>query len=233
MKEKIAKLTAKFEAQTSKCSTLNVELKKSHGEARRSKIQLEKLEKTKTDLKTEIGNLTLYNQSAASQLSSKIKEKEGLLVDENIIRLELRRLRSILHAKSDELLSLETQKLQLKLSLEERGKEISIQTDMLRFKVKNAEEERRSANTELRERVGKVEKLKRKYELLMSQIASDDGEGEHTQAYYVIKASQKREELQREGDELDSNIKKAEREIKALENTLKVINDRNEQYRVK
>ena len=48
----------------------------------------------------------------------------------------------------------------------------------------------------------------------------DGGDGEHTQAYYVIKAAQEREELQRQGDELDQQIQKAEREIRALEKTL-------------
>ena len=38
----------------------------------------------------------------------------------------------------------------------------------------------------------------------------DEGEGEHTQAFYVIKAAQEREELQRQGDELDQKIQKAE-----------------------
>ena len=47
----------------------------------------------------------------------------------------------------------------------------------------------------------------------------------------LIKAAQEKEELQREGDELDAQIRKAEKEIRALENTLRLMNGRNETYR--
>ena len=65
--------------------------------------------------------------------------------------------------------------------------------------------------------------------------SSDDAEnvGEHSQAYYVIKAAQEREELQRYGDELDGKIRKAHKELQALMNTLKHLQGRNQNYRDK
>ena len=54
----------------------------------------------------------------------------------------------------------------------------------------------------------------------------------HFQSYFVIKAAQEKESLQREGDDLDAKIKKAEKEIRALENTLRLLNARNETYRL-
>ncbi|KAI8919782.1 hypothetical protein BC831DRAFT_99800 [Entophlyctis helioformis] len=230
--KRIEQLNKELEMQTARWTLLNNQLKRSQEDLRHAKRQLDTLTKTKDQIITNIEELNMYNESATHQLAAKSKEKEDVMVEENILRLELRKLRGFLNARADEVFSLESRQVQLQLALEERAKEIAIHKDMLRIQIKNAEEERHSAAAELRERVGKVEKLKKRFEILMTQFAPEEGEEEHTQAYYVIKAAQRREELQREGDELDANIRRAEKEIKALENTLKMMNDRNESYRM-
>jgi hypothetical protein len=78
----------------------------------------------------------------------------------------------------------------------------------------------------------KVEKLKNKFETLVKLSGvGGDGDGDRSQAFYVIEAAMKREELQREGDELDAKIRKCEREIRALEQTLKHLTARNTNFR--
>jgi UDP-glucose:O-linked fucose beta-1,3-glucosyltransferase len=112
------------------------------------------------------------------------------MVDENILRLELRKLKSFLNTRADDVLSLENRQAQLQLALEERTKEIEIHRDMLRAHIKAAEEERHSASSEWRDRLNRLEKLKRKYEIIMSRMATEDGEEPQSQAYYLIKSSQ-------------------------------------------
>lgn len=55
---------------------------------------------------------------------------------------------------------------------------------------------------------------------------------DRTQAYYVIRAAQEKEELQQIGDALDLEIVKSEKEIRGLMNTLQVLNAQNEKYAI-
>ena len=71
--------------------------------------------------------------------------------------------------------------------------------------------------------------MKLRYESTVSKTKKTD-DPEHSQAYYVLQAAQQKEEMQRAGDELDSKIRKAEREIRALENTLAHLLTRNQKY---
>lgn len=49
--------------------------------------------------------------------------------------------------------------------------------------------------------------------------------------FIKIQSAQEKYMLQQEGDELDAKVKKAEREIVAMENTLKVVNVTNDVYK--
>lgn len=93
--------------------------------------------------------------------------------------------------------------------MQEREKEINVHRDVLKAEYKAAEEERHKIAVELAERLNKVKNLKIKYESFVQKNQASDGNietvNEHSQAYYVIKAAQEREELQRKGDELNGN----------------------------
>lgn len=245
---RIGQLTERLELETRKFNLLNSQIRRSQDELRQARQLLEDLTQDKRYLNTNIEDLTIFIDGTNTRLQAKVREKENVLVDENIIRLELNRLRGYLNDKADSVFTLENKHLQLQLVLEERNQEINAQRELLRMQLKQTEEERVSAKTELRERTSKVERLKNRYELLMIQMTAGmenedndstanevdaDGAlvGKNSQAFFVIKAAQRREELQNEGDALDAKIRQAEKEIRALENTLKLMDDRQQLYR--
>jgi len=170
------------------------------------------------------------------ELETVVKKKEKTLVSFDVMKLEIKRIKETVNLEADKVYGLENRKYQLEMSMEEREKEIQVHKDILTSELKSAEEERHQVKVELQVRKNKVKNLRIKYEGLTARNKSSSGEsdaGEHGQAYYVIKAAQEKEELQRFGDELDGKVKKCEKEIKALLNTLDHLKVRNKNYRDK
>lgn len=179
----------------------------------------------------------MINILAETDLKKVTQQKEKKLVQHDIMKLEIKNLQVSVNTMADRVYGLENRKYQLEMSMEEREKEIKVHKDILESEKQAAEEERHKVAYELQIRQQKVKNLRIKYEGLVqrNKSSSDDVEadGEHTQAYFVIKAAQEKEELQRFGDELDGKIRKCEKEIKALANTLDHLKVRNKNYRDK
>lgn len=174
--------------------------------------EITKVKTEKGGLEVQIRELELENEMAVNDLEKIKKRKEDTLVQHDIMKLEIKKLKYTVNVESDKVFSLENRKYQLEMSMEEREKEIQVHKDILVLELKTAEEERHKVAKELQQRKVKVKNLRVKYEGLVrkNKSSSEDQEsvGEHSQAYYVIKAAQDREELQRYGDELDGKIRK-------------------------
>jgi len=228
---RIKQLSEFLESHQARHNMLTAQLKKLSDDLRRASRQLSSGADEKKDLANKIGELSLHNDSSERVLKTITSLKQDLMVDENILKLEIKRLRDQLQNRANDVMTLEERRLLLDTAMKERRQEIDIHTDMLKGQMKTSEEERQKISSELHERISKIDKLRARYEILMVSMAPPEGEEEKSQAYYVIKAAQEKEELQRAGDELDAKIRKAEKEIRALENTLVLMNSRNETYR--
>nr|CAB3228550.1 coiled-coil domain-containing protein 39-like [Phallusia mammillata] len=231
LEAKIEELTQTLDERNAIHTLLTTQLKRLQDDIRRQKRDMERTGEEKADLTSKIEELNLHNEISVKELKNTIDKKQESMVEDNILKLEIKRIQDALHRRADEVLSLEKRQLQLSTAMKERKQEISVHKDMLFSQLKAAQEERQTVNAELHQRTEKIEKLRKRYEILMVSMAPPEGEEEKSQAYYVIKAAQDKEELQRTGDELDARIRKAEKEIRALENTLRLMNSRNETYR--
>ena len=85
------------------------------------------------------------------------------MVEDNVIKLELKRVRDALYKTSDGVISLEKDKMQMETAMKERREEIRIHVEMLRQQMKAADAERHTINAELHDRISRIDKLKKRF----------------------------------------------------------------------
>lgn len=232
LQEQIKVLQSELERVRSEQSMLIAQCKKLEEERRGQERVKRALQKQREELQTQISHTELENESCLNMLKQTLRSKEEYLVQYDMQSLEVRRLRGIMNARSNEVFTLENRDFQMKKSMEERKKEIQMQRELQRALNRNIEEERHKLSLALAERESRVKKLQSKFEVLCRAggYGADQEEG-RSQAYFMIKAAQRREELQIEGDDLDNKIRVTEREIKALKKTLRHLESQNSDYR--
>ena len=233
LNKKIKMVQAVLDEEKEKQKMLKMQEKKIMDELVVTKRNLRDSIKARDEIQNRIAELELVNNAAIATLKEQKKDRKTIMVNHDVLKLEVKRLRDRLSLHADEVFGLANRKFQLQQSMEERKHEIQVHRDVQRAANKAAEEERHKVALESKERMTKVKAMKLKYESLCAAArGSDAGDDEEkSQAYFIIQAAQKKEALQREGDELDSKIRRAEREMKAIENTLNHLNTRNTVYR--
>ncbi|KFW10077.1 Coiled-coil domain-containing protein 39, partial [Eurypyga helias] len=228
---KVAELKKTLEEKKNTYGILHAQHKKLQSDIHFIKRAMDKTREERSGMMIKINELKLFNERSDQELKKAKALKQDMMVKDNLLKLELHRLQDTLCNKTEKVLTLEKQKLELKKAIAERTEEIKIQKAMLDSQIRLVDQERQRISAEFQDRLNKIGKLKRRYEILTVVMMPPEGEEDKTHNYYVIKAAQEKEALQREGDDLDAKIRKAEEETAALENTLCVLNNCNSSYR--
>uniref|UniRef100_A0A7M4EUF6 Coiled-coil domain-containing protein 39 n=1 Tax=Crocodylus porosus TaxID=8502 RepID=A0A7M4EUF6_CROPO len=231
LEAKVAELKKTLEEKKNAYNLLHTQHKKVQSDIHFMKRAMDKTGKEMSGVMARIDELNLFNDKSDKEFKKAKAVKQDLMVEDNLLKLELKRLRDTLYNKAEQVLSLEKRKLLLNTAMAERTEEIKVHKAMLESQLRFVDQERQHVSAEFQERLSKIDKLRRRYEILTIVMMPPEGEEEKTQTYYVIKAAQDKEDLQREGDDLDAKIRKAEKEVVALENTLRVLNNCNSNYR--
>ncbi|XP_072201132.1 coiled-coil domain-containing protein 39 isoform X1 [Excalfactoria chinensis] len=231
LEEKVAELKKALEEKKSAYDTLNAQHKKLQSDVHFIKRAMDKTGEEANGLKMKIDELNLFNEKSDQELKKAKAIKQEMMIEDNLLKLESKRLQDALCHKTEKVLTLEKQKLELKKAIAERTEEIKIHKAMLDSQIRLVDQDRQRISAEFQDRLNKIDKLRCRYEVLTIIMMPPEGEEEKSQTYYVIKAAQEKEALKREGDDLDAKISKAENEIVALENTLQILNNCNSNYR--
>ena len=154
------------------------------------------------------------------------RAKDEMLIQNDLLRLEVRKLRDVLATKREAVYGLENKKQEILLETDQKKQEKYTNRDMLKAEIKMLNDEKHKLVMDLKSREAVVNNMRARFEVISKP--EDDG---MTQAQIVIIAAQKREELRRKGDELDVEIQRGEKEIYALQLTLDHLNSRNNNFK--
>ena len=163
LERRIGELKASREERTTQLQTLLSQYKRVEDETRKSKRVLADLTRDETYIGTKLAELKLHNTTAKGVVTRLTREKEDLMVNENIMKLDLNKFRRDLDARADEVLSLEKERLKLETGMTEKFIDIDDHQKLLTTQLRASQEEVQNVSSEFKERLAKVEKLKKRF----------------------------------------------------------------------
>uniref|UniRef100_A0A182RF36 Coiled-coil domain-containing protein 39 n=1 Tax=Anopheles funestus TaxID=62324 RepID=A0A182RF36_ANOFN len=158
-------------------------------------------------------------------------DNQERLVEKSLLKMRIKQMERQLDSQSDKMYTLERHRMELETAIGKRMLDIKAQKDMLVLKRKYLAEERAQLRADITERALKIEQLKNRYELSLDLLGKNEDGSIVTATQIKIQTAQEKYMLLREGSELNVKILKAEEDLKALENSLKVMNFVNDKYK--
>ncbi|XP_062458914.1 coiled-coil domain-containing protein 39 isoform X4 [Pezoporus occidentalis] len=191
LEAKVAELKKILEEKKNTYDVLHVQYKKLKNDVHFLKRAVDKTGEEASSMMSKINDLNLFNDRSDQELKKAKAIKQEMMVEDNLLKLELNRLQDILCNKSEKVLTLEKQKLELKKAIAERTEEIKIHKAMMDSQMRLVDQERQRISAEFQDRLNKIYKLRCRYEVLTIVMTPPEGEEEKSQTYYVIKTMEK------------------------------------------
>ncbi|XP_054016688.1 coiled-coil domain-containing protein 39-like isoform X1 [Hylaeus anthracinus] len=205
-------------------ASLEHDMRKISNSMASNKNQLEYLRNKRQDL-------VLLMDAGEKRLKSAQNRFEEKQVEESILRLKVSQMEKMVSNLGDNVYDLKRYRLELEAAIRERKAEISVQKDSLVVQKRVAANECSELRNAISERKIRIKQLQTRYENGAAILGTkEDGTPINT-THLKIQNAQERYLLQEQGDKLDETIRKAEHEIQAMENTLRVINVCNDKYK--
>uniref|UniRef100_A0A1A8CZN2 Coiled-coil domain-containing protein 39 n=1 Tax=Nothobranchius kadleci TaxID=1051664 RepID=A0A1A8CZN2_NOTKA len=225
LERKISELNEVLDEKQKSAKKLTNTLRECEENIRCLRREKEKSEAQKADLNEELKMLMTLCYRCENELKRLSLRKQEEMVERKMVMMEVKRVKDLLYSKADAMLSLEKRKSEREKALKIKKEELKVLIKTLSQQLKVTEQEKQKLQAEFSEKLTRIERLKSRFEVMVLSMGALEGEEEKTQAFYIVKAAQDKEELRQKGDELEAKVHKMALETKALENTILMFND--------
>eukprot|EP00916_Digyalum_oweni_P019392 GHVL01032253.1.p1 GENE.GHVL01032253.1~~GHVL01032253.1.p1 ORF type:complete len:940 (-),score=187.98 GHVL01032253.1:4497-7316(-) len=217
---KIKSLEDELITSSSTSEMLTKQIKRLTNQSRLTVTEKEKAEVAHEAINENLKCIETQIESINLSVTQTMKQKEEELISHDLLKLEVNKTKERLRDVNETVGNIEDRTADARMAAKEAVKESEMQQEILQTELRCLEDERHKIMMQLQDRRIKINLLKTKYQSLVAKLGlEEDGPECRSQAYYVIKHAQQKEEISRQGDELDSKIQTAQMEMKALENT--------------
>lgn len=159
------------------------------------------------------------------------QQNQEKLVEQNLLKIRIAQMEKQIAKQTDKAYSLERHKMELEAAMTDRLIDVKSQMNLLTMKRKCLMEERAQMKADIGDRMLKIEQLKIRHALSMDLLGKNDDGTTVTAVQIKIEMAQEKYLLLNQGNALNEKILKTDNEIKCLENTLKLMNFSNDEYR--
>ncbi|KAL0895542.1 hypothetical protein ABMA27_011645 [Loxostege sticticalis] len=203
---------------------------KLHDDMRRLARELETKSTEHTKLQSRLKSSMLNVEGGDKDLRASRDVWRRLRVEEALLRLRVAHAARAVAGLDDTAFTLDKQRLQLDAAMNERLVEISARRDMFLVQKRALFEDCGKLRSEIREREQRIEQLKKRYDIFIGSLGKDESGQQLSVTFFKIKFAAERAELRTKGAALDADIGRRERDVSALEATLRVVHAAHQHF---
>ncbi|VVC43706.1 Hypothetical protein CINCED_3A017141 [Cinara cedri] len=219
---------------------LEKQLKSSESESRRIIKEIERNNVDLESFRNRVEELSIRNEGGEKQIELLKEQNHRYHMDQMMAELKVEQMKKMTDNECEKVYSLAQQREEMTSEINRRKAEVAAIYEQINFEKKTLSDEKSLVKRKLDALVQYIEQRKNRYEILLVTLGGsgdggdeerDDVKSSFTISEHRIRLAREKLELQDTGDRLDERVQKLETEIRAMENTLHVLNASNDCYK--
>lgn len=173
----------------------------------------------------------LYCENGSKLIDTNRENLHERLVEHSLLQMHVHQVSELIDKQVMTFYDMEKHKLYLQLAIDERTIDLKCQTNILTMKRKHLFAERDLLKADINDRNGKISALRARFELTKELLGKNDDGTTINAIQLKMETAQEKAFLLDQGTKLNEKVLNAEKDIKALENTLILLNFSNDKYK--